>query len=69
MSEMVERVASALRGEWDKALDTGKPTNFRGLARAAIKAMSENAVVSTETEPRPAIFPAEWLGEEEPVTK
>ncbi len=63
---MVERVASALRGEWDKAHDTGEPANFSNLARAAIKAMSENAVVGAETEPRPAIFPAEWLGEEEP---
>ncbi len=63
---MVERVASALRGEWDKFLDRGEPANFSNLARAAIKAMSENPVASAKTEPRPAIFPAEWLGQEEP---
>jgi hypothetical protein len=55
MSETIERVARAIAeasGHFERIDD-----HHRHLARAAIEAMREQP----EPEPRPAIYPSEWL--------
>lgn len=55
MSEAIERVAKAIAEASGCFEDVDD--HHRRLARAAIEAMPEQPA----SEPRPAIFPAEWL--------